>query len=157
MIKNIILSIVISLFLCLNSNAQEAKSIHWLTFEQLEDSLAKNPKKVFIDFYTDWCSYCRKMDKKVFTKLEIIEMLNRDYYAVRFDAETQSEIIFGGQSFVNDQVRKSRKPIHQITQLLASREGQFTAPTIVILDKNFRVVARYFEYMDSKTLLEVLK
>ena len=149
--------LVISLFLCNSIGAQEEESVNWITFEQLEDSLTIKPKKVFIDFYTDWCTYCRKMNKVVFTKPEIINTLNTDYYAVRFDAETESEVTFGGKTFINDQVKKSRNPVHQITQLLATRNGQFVAPTLMVLDKDFKVTARYFEYMDSKALIDALK
>lgn len=157
MIKNIISSIAISLFLCASLSAQELESVRWLTFEQLEDSLTVKPKKVFIDFYTDWCVYCRKMDKVVFTRPEVIEVLNETYYAVRFDAETDSVVTFGGRQFTNDQVGQSRNPLHQIAQLLALRDGQFVAPTLVVLDEAFKVTARYFEYMDSKRLLKALK
>jgi thioredoxin-related protein len=147
----------ISLFLCTEVGAQEAESVQWLTFGQLEDSLKVKPKKVFLDFQTDWCAYCRKMEKVVFTKAEVIEVLNENYYSVRFDAETESAITFGGRTFVNDQIGKSRNPLHQIAQLLATREGQFVAPTLVVLDKDFKVAARYFQYMDSKRLLQALQ
>jgi len=155
--KTTICLVIISLFLCVPLSAQEAKSVHWLTFEQLEDSLNTNPKKVFIDFYTDWCTYCRKMDKAVFTNPEVIDVLNKQYYSVRFNAETDSPVTFGGQQFINDQMGKSRTPLHQIAQLLALREGRFVAPTLVILDETFKVSSRRFEYMDSKELLEALE
>jgi len=115
------------------------------------------PKKVFIDFYTDWCVYCRKMDKVVFTKPEVIEVLNSEYYSVRFDAETDAIVTFGERQFINDQIGQTRRPLHQMAQLLALREGQFVAPTLVLLDESFRVTSRYFEYLDSKQLLKVLK
>ncbi len=137
--------------------AQQDRSVHWIGFEQLEDSLDAKPKKVFIDFYTDWCDYCRKMDKVVFTKPEVIDLLNEQYYAVRLNAETESVIAFEGQKFVNDQVGKSRSPIHQIAQLLALRNGRFAPPTLVVLDEDFNVKARYFEYMDSKRLIKALQ
>ena len=97
------------------------------------------------------------MDKVVFTREKVIEVLNENYYAVRFDAETESPVTFGGKTFVNDQIGKSRNPIHQIAQLLATREGRFVAPALVILDQDFKVAARYFEYMDSRKLLQALK
>ncbi len=137
-------------------NAQE-KSIRWLSFDQLDDSLANRPKKVFVDFYTDWCTYCRKMDKVVFTNSEVIEQLNDSYYAVRMDAESLDTISFEGQQFINDQVGKTRNPVHQIAQLLALREGQFAPPTMVILDETFVVKNRYFEYLTSKKLLKALR
>ncbi len=148
---------VLSLLLYTPVSAQEVEGVHWLSFEQLEDSLAAQPKKVFINFHTDWCAYCRKMDKVVFTKSEVIERLNSEYYAVHFDAESDSVVNFGGRDFINDQLEKSRNPLHQIAQLLALREGQFVAPTMVILDEKFRVTARYFEYLDSKRLLKALE
>lgn len=150
----ILLAIILSLYA--TASAQEAKTVRWLTFEQLEDSLAMKPKNVFIDFYTDWCTYCRKMDKVVFTKPEVINLLNKDYYAVHFNAETGKEIMFDGQIFINDQVGKTRRPVHQIAQLLATREGTFAPPTLVVLDENFKVKDRHFEYMDSKKLLKFL-
>ena len=157
MLRNAI--IVISLLFLWSSPllAQESNQVHWLSFEQLEDSLAIQPKKVFIDFYTDWCTYCRKMDKVVFTKPEVVHLLNGEYYAVRFNAETEAVIDFGGRQLTNDQVGTSRNPLHQIAQLLALQKGQFTAPTLVVLDEDFKVTARYFEYLDSKRLLKALK
>ncbi|MEO1652359.1 MAG: thioredoxin fold domain-containing protein [Bacteroidota bacterium] len=134
-----------------------AQEINWLSFEQLEDSLQKQPKKVFIDFYTDWCSYCRKMDKQVFTKTEVIQRLNQDYYAVRLNAETERPISFDGQVFYNKKTSKKRKGIHELARLLGQRNGQFAPPTMLILDESFRVQARYFEYLDSKKLLKALK
>lgn len=148
--------VFISLILCAPLVAQEAKSVNWMSFEQLDDSLAVHPKKVFIKFYTDWCTYCHKMDRVVYTKPKVIELLNREYYAVRFDAETEAEIKFGNLTFSNAEVGESRTPVHQIAKLLATRNGQFLAPTMVVLDEKFQVSARYFEYMDSKKLIKAL-
>ncbi|MEL6653672.1 MAG: thioredoxin family protein, partial [Bacteroidota bacterium] len=122
------LTLSIFLFLCAPTSAQQEEAVNWLSFEQLEDSLAVQPKKVFISFHTDWCAYCRKMDKVVFTKPEVIELLNEEYYAVHFDAESEAVVVFGGREYINEQLGQSRTPLHQIAQLLASREGQFVAP-----------------------------
>ncbi|MEM8928298.1 MAG: thioredoxin domain-containing protein, partial [Bacteroidota bacterium] len=46
--------------------AQQENTVNWIGFEQLEDSLNIKPKKVFINFYADWCAYCKKMDKAAF-------------------------------------------------------------------------------------------
>ncbi|MEL6142915.1 MAG: thioredoxin family protein, partial [Bacteroidota bacterium] len=90
------------------------------------------------------------------TNTEVVDLLNEQYYAVRFNAETDASITFEGQQFINDQVGKSRTPIHQIAQLLGLRGGRFVAPTLVLLDEEFKVISRYFAYMDSKKLLKAL-
>ncbi|MFT6856597.1 MAG: thioredoxin-related protein [Cyclobacteriaceae bacterium] len=143
--------------LSLHLSAQKKNTVRWVSFNQLDDSLAVHPKKVLIDFYTDWCAYCRKMDKVVFTQPAVVERLNTSYYSVRMDAESADTIFFEGQFFINDQLGKTRRPVHQLAQLLALNEGQFTPPVLIILDENFTIQKRYFQYLDSKKLLEALK
>lgn len=137
--------------------AQDA-GIQWLSFQQLEDSLATTPKKVLIDFYADWCVFCKKMDRVAFRDPEVISILNQDYYAVRMNAETPDTVVFDGQAYINPEFGKKRNPVHEIPLLLASREGRpFSLPAIVILDKSFRISDRYFEYLAPKRLRKILR
>jgi len=146
----------ILLLLSYGTEAQEHR-IDWLSFEQLEDSLSTKPKKVFIDFYADWCAYCKKMDKAAFQDTRVISKLNNEYYAVKMNAETNDTIAFGGEIFVNKQRGKKRNPTHEIPLLLASRENYpFSLPAIVVLNEKFVVTERYFEYLSPKQMLEAL-
>ncbi|MBD8489955.1 thioredoxin family protein [Echinicola sp. CAU 1574] len=146
--------LLVMFFLGKNVLAQE--SIHWLSFEQLEDSLAKQPKKVFIDFYTDWCTYCKKMDRKVFTKPEVIQKINTEFYAVRMDAENRDTIQFDGHVFFNRLATDKRAGIHDLAMLLGQRNGIFAPPTLIILENEFKVLDRRFEYLYSEKLMEWL-
>lgn len=144
--------------LCTLPGHAQQDRVAWLRFEQLEDSLAVKPKKVFLDFYADWCEYCKKMDRVAFRDPEVVDLLNAEYHAVRMDVETRDTIAFGGREYTNPEFGKSRSPVHEIPRLLASREGvPFTLPAIVILDENFGLQARYFRYLSPKELLEILK
>lgn len=156
-IKLIYLVVLLGLFTHKSSFSQN-KEIQWISFEQLEDSLNIKPKKVFITFYADWCSYCKKMDKVSFTDKRVISSLNKDYYAIKMDSESRDTIVFEGKKFYNEQVGKYRNPIHQIPLMLASRKGYpFSLPSTLILDKQFRVKKRYFEYLSKKKLAKILK
>jgi len=152
-------NILLTLLLVYSTNAiyaQERLEIQWLTFEQLEDSLAKQPKKVFIDFYTDWCTYCKKMDKKVFTKTDVINAISEDYYAVRMDAESKDSVTFEGQVFSNRLASQKRSGIHDLALLLGQRDGQFVPPTMLVLNEDFKILDRKFEYLYSEKLLSWL-
>lgn len=152
-----------SLMIGSQSYAQEAdiasasERVRWLTFEQLDDSLEVKPKKVFINFYADWCSYCHEMDKKTFSNKDVITILNNDYYAVKMNIETADTIRFGEQQFWNKRINK-RNPIHEIALLMASRKGKaFSLPAIVVLNEKFEASSRYFQYLSPQQLITILK
>lgn len=135
-----------------------SQQVNWLTFEQLSDSIQSNPhKKVLISFHAEWCAYCRKMTKEVYTKPEIIKILNQDYFAVSFDAESMERTYFDGQYFVNNQATKKRKGFHELALLLSSRNGQVTLPATLILDNDFNLKSQHFEYLSPQKLIALLK
>ena len=155
--KNYILFIV--LILSAKVSAQDlspSKTINWLSFEQLNDSLAVHPKPVFIFFHTDWCAYCRKMDREVFTKPEVIATLNADFYAVHFDAESVDTLTFDGQILHNTVSKKTTGKFHQMAELLAARPQGLAFPTTLILDKDFTLLTRKFTYLSAKNMLKLL-
>ena len=55
---------------------------------------AKNENKlVFADAYTNWCGYCHKLDKEVYTDEKVINYFNDTFINLKFDAESA----FGSQ------------------------------------------------------------
>ncbi len=144
MIKKAVLISLICLA-CFNSNAQ----VNWLSFEELDSALTAAPKPVLLDFYTDWCTYCKKMDKEVFTNDEIIQGLNDSFYTVRFDAESNQSVSFDGGVFV----KRENQRFHDLALLLATRRGEFAPPALLFLDSSFSVKEKHLQYMSRKQLL----
>ncbi len=137
--------------------SQPLDQVQWMSFEQLDDSLKMHPKKVFVDFYADWCTYCRKMDKVAFQDQQVAAVLNTDYYAVRMNIETPDTVTFGNQVFINERINNPN-PVHQIALLMASRKGKpFSLPAMVVLNEDFEATARYFQYLDAEQMIKVLK
>jgi len=153
-----LIAILISIMAIYSSGTSQTKNaVNWLSFEQLEDSLAINPKNVFIEFHADWCAPCLRMQREVFTNSEVINNLNSNYYAVKMNIETADTISFGGDVFINERVNR-RNPIHQIPLLMASRKNKpFSLPAMVFLDEKFQAQARYFQYLNAQQFLKILK
>ena len=69
-----LIAIVLFTFITVSKvNGQSKEKINWISFNQLNDSLQVNPKKVFVDFYADWCVYCKEMDRTTFQDAEVIK------------------------------------------------------------------------------------
>ena len=131
-------------------------AVHWLTFAQLDDSLRVHPKRVFVFFYADWCTYCRKMEREALRDVRVRALLNGGYYAVRMNVETADTVRFGQQVFVNQRLHKPN-PVHQVARLMAGRKGKpFSLPAMVVLDEQFKATARYFQYLDGRQLADAL-
>lgn len=140
-----------------NIFGQTYKEINWISFSQLNDSLKINSKKVFVNFYADWCSYCKEMERTTFTDDKVIDILNKDYYAVKMNVESLDSILFGGQIFVNKRYRKVN-PVHEIALLMAGRKNTpFSLPAFILLDDEFSATARYFQFLDVDTMVQILR
>ena len=70
--KTLFILFVFAVFI--NTNAQEIK---WLTFEEAVEANKTNPKLMLIDVYTDWCGWCKKMDKTTYSNAIIIAYVNK--------------------------------------------------------------------------------
>ncbi len=71
----------------LNGAAQAQEQIQWMKFEEAVAANANNPKMILVDVYTDWCGWCKKMDKDTFTDPRVVAHLKKNFYAVKLNAE----------------------------------------------------------------------
>ena len=79
------LLIAFSTLTALGANAQD--KIEWMKFEEAVEANEFEPKMLLVDVYTDWCGWCKKVDKETFTDPKVIEYINEKFYAVKLNAE----------------------------------------------------------------------
>ena len=73
--------------------------VKWYSLEEAVALQKKKPKKIFIDMYTDWCGWCKRMDATTFTDSAVSAYLNENFYCVKFDAEQKNPVTFQGKTF----------------------------------------------------------
>ena len=122
--------------------------VEWLTLTEALEKQKTQPKKIFIDIYTDWCGWCKVMSKNTFSHQQIAAYINQYFYPVRFNAETTDTIEYLGKQYVNKGV--GRKPTHELAYVLTNNRPSY--PTITYLDEQGKLIQALPGYMDVKKI-----
>ena len=110
------------------SNAQ----IEWLSWEEAIARNEQRPRKIMVDIYTDWCGWCKRMDKTVFTDPVVSKYIANNFYAVKLNAEQRENIVYSGHTF-RFKADAGRRGSHELAITLL--EGRMSYPSIVYLDE----------------------
>ncbi len=116
--------------------AQTASPVKWMSFEEAVEKTKTEKRKIFIDVFTEWCGWCKVMDKSTFPDAEIVKLLNEKFYAVKLDAEQTSDIVFQGTTF--KYVAMGSRGYHQLAAALL--KNQMSYPNSVFLDEEYRII-----------------
>lgn len=123
-----------------------------MSIEEAEAANKKEPRKIIIDVYTDWCGWCKRMDKDTFQKEKIAKYVNANYYAVKLDAEQKDSIVFRGNTYKF--IANGRRGYHQLAAALL--QGKMSYPSIVYLDEKLNLIQPIPGYMNANQFEEVI-
>ena len=76
-----------TLFIITNS-FKTAEEIKWLDFNTGYKLALKKKKMMLVDVYTDWCGWCKVMDRETYAKSEIATLINQHFIPIKFNPET---------------------------------------------------------------------
>jgi len=129
-----------------------AVGIKWMSWSQMQEAQKKEHRKVFIDVYTGWCGWCKRMDASTFANPVIVNYVNDNFYAVKFDAETREDINFRGKSY--KYVAQGMQGYNELAAEILN--NQMSYPTSVYLDENMDEIFPVPGYQESKVFESVL-
>ena len=144
-------SIILAIFalLTFGTKAQEkAETIKWMDFNEAIEACRQEPKLIFIDVFTDWCGWCKKMDASTFKDPVIAKYMNEKFYAVKFDAERTDTIVFSGYTFTGVTRADGRKGTHQLAAALL--RNKLSYPSYVLMDENFQILQVIGGYQEAR-------
>jgi thioredoxin-related protein len=137
--KNLIIIAAVTLLVIFSNDkaaAQQGTRVHWYGADDFEMLLEKQDRPIFIDAYTDWCGWCKKLDQDTFSDPVIAEYLNNNFYPVKFNAESKDPVKFMGREFVND---GTAGKAHQLA--VALMQGRMSYPTVIFLNEKGELLA----------------
>ena len=124
---------LLPLLLLLFAGGLSAQTVTWLSWEEAMERHATEPRPILVDVYTDWCGWCKQMDKKVFAEKTVSAYIHDNFYAVKLNAEQTEDIVYDNHVFKYDP-NNGRRGVHALAVSLL--DGRMSYPSVVYLDEN---------------------
>ena len=144
--------LIFSLSLVISTTLISQDVVKWYTWEEGMEKSKEESKKFIVDLYTNWCGWCKKMDKATFQNPIIAEYINENYIPIKFNAEQKTEIEFEGK--VHKFIRRGRG-YHSLAALLAN--GRLSYPTVVFLSEDKKVIQALPGFLDAPTFDPIMR
>ncbi|MCR4659874.1 MAG: DUF255 domain-containing protein [Bacteroidales bacterium] len=111
-------------------------------------------KMVFIDFYTSWCGWCKRMDRDTFTDPTVAKIMEKYYYPVKFDAEGNATFNWNGQQYKGNPPMNGRRRPHEFAYAVLGQQMGFPSFAIFNSEKNLiQVLPGYYPAKDFVIIL----
>lgn len=155
--------LVLLIFICYSrlfaqTPDKEGSYVNWMSLEEAMVKVKTQPRPVLVDFYTDWCGWCKTMMKTTYANQALAQYINTYFYPVKFDAEGRDTIEYLGEKYIPTG-DKPRTP-HPLTVKLLNNKLMY--PTTLFLNgydslkKEFKVNMIASGYLEQAKLEPIL-
>lgn len=135
---------------------QQAESastkVNWMTWEEALAASKKDTvkKKFFVDIYTNWCGWCKRMDETTFKDPKVVKILNEQYYPIKFNAESKEDITVNGVTYKFVKERDGKRwNVHELAVELLN--GKLSYPSVVFLNEKTQIIQPVPGYQPANT------
>lgn len=136
------LKLCISALLISVAACAEAETVRWWSFNSGLEAARRQKKPIVVDFYADWCHWCKVMEETTFADAQISKKLNRDYIAVKIDTQKNETITYQGNNYT--------------PMTFAQAVGVEGLPTVLFLDRDGKPITRLGGYIRTHTFIAIL-
>lgn len=145
-------NLLIFVLFCASFSMISQEKINWLSFEKAIELNKTNPKPILIDVYTDWCGFCKKMDKETYENGIIAKYINTHFYAIKLNGEGKEDIKYKGHTFKFK--KQGRTQYHELA--VAFLDGKLSYPSTIFLTKNEELLQVIPGYLPKEHFEKVL-
>jgi thioredoxin-related protein len=129
----------------------KVEKIEWLKLDEVSAKIKMQSKPVLIDLYTDWCHWCKVMDKKTYGNSKVAEYINEHFYSSRINAEGKEPLIWKTKTYTFN----SRYQVSDFA--LYVTYGRMSFPTTVIIADEESEPIPIAGFMEPKEIEGILK
>jgi thioredoxin-related protein len=122
--------------------SKTTEGVNWHAYEEGVKKAQDSDKPIVLHFYTDWCAWCKKMDRETFSNPRIQESMNLNFIPIKINAESKEMIKVKGKEVK--------------TSTLARSLGVVGFPTTVFLESNGADIGSVPGYIDQDRMSKIL-
>ena len=143
--------ILAAAFLCATSNAwgqaisiePDESDLAPISLEEALNEAAESGKKILIDVYAEWCPYCQRMHRDVYTSDEVLSAISDYFIWVKINVESPSVVSYFGTEMTESQ--------------FASALENESVPTTYFLNSEGAVIGSQPGFIESEIFASLLK
>lgn len=141
--KTVLLLVVLSAFSFTTS--EKTQELSWYDFNAGFLKANTDEKIALIDAYTDWCGWCKRMDKTTYAAPEIIEKINESFIPIKFNPELKQQYYVGKDTLTGPQL---------LAALSQNKHSGY--PTTYFYIPGKKTIYQYPGYKDAKAFSKLL-
>src|SRR5262245_54128409 len=127
------------------------EKVTWLTFDAAVAKAEKENKHLIVDIYTNWCTWCKVMDRQTYANAEVAAYLEANFALAKVNGESPAKMTWKGKPLTEREFAKavgvtgypSTFFLKPNADLLGGVPGYIKSPDMMIYAKY--VNTRYYE------------
>ncbi len=96
---------VIFISVLLVSGQVYSQSLKWYDWQDGYEKAIDEKKIMLVDVYTDWCYWCKVMDKETYSKQEVIDLIEADFVPIKINPEKGGTYKFNGKNYSGKELK----------------------------------------------------
>ena len=138
----LLVTIILAAFSATSSLASESKPLAWRTWDAGLREAGGAGRPILVDVYTNWCGWCKRMDRDVYSRADVQDYLSRRFVLIKLNAEARDAAAYEGEVYTS--------------RSLAARFRVSGFPTTIFLKPGGEHVANVPGYIPAERFLLLL-
>lgn len=106
MIKPVRLIAPVIAMVLLSGFTADTQKVDWNSWEQGYQKGLNSDKAILVDVYTDWCGWCKKMDKTTYSNSDVVGKIEKHFVPIKFNPEEDKTYEIDGREVNGRQLLK---------------------------------------------------